>query len=115
MVARLISCALYFFAARRPPVLPLSPGLAGPIRPVPLILVFYRFLLLLLDRSVPTETNATKLTGPPPARFRSMPYQSALRVRAAAALGAMLQLVHERQSTPKYSRLVLDKIEEGWF
>lgn len=40
-------------------------------------------------------------------------WQSAVRVRATAALGAMLALVHERQSTPKYSRIVLDKIEEG--
>ena len=39
--------------------------------------------------------------------------QSTLRIRAAAALGAMLQLVHERQSTPKYYRFVLDKVEEG--
>ncbi|CAM9769146.1 unnamed protein product, partial [Hapterophycus canaliculatus] len=39
---------------------------------------------------------------------------STVRVRAAAALGAMLRLVHERKSTPKYSRLVLDKIEEGF-
>ncbi|CAM9732769.1 unnamed protein product, partial [Ectocarpus sp. 13 AM-2016] len=39
---------------------------------------------------------------------------AAVRVRAAAALGAMLRLVHERQSTPKHSRLVLDKIEEGF-
>lgn len=39
--------------------------------------------------------------------------KSAVRVRAAAALGAMLQLVHERQSTPTFSRLVLDKVDEG--
>lgn len=39
--------------------------------------------------------------------------QSTVRVRAAAALGAMLQLVHERQSIPLYSRNVLLKIEEG--
>ena len=40
-------------------------------------------------------------------------WQSAVRVRAAAALGAMLQLVHERQSSPRFSRIVLDKVEEG--
>lgn len=39
--------------------------------------------------------------------------QSTVRVRAAAALGAMLQLVHERQSFPQCSRNVLIKIEEG--
>ncbi|CAM9510110.1 unnamed protein product, partial [Sphacelaria rigidula] len=38
---------------------------------------------------------------------------SAVRVRAAVALGAMLRLVHERQSTATFSRRVLDKVAEG--
>ncbi|CAN0070660.1 unnamed protein product, partial [Phaeothamnion confervicola] len=37
-----------------------------------------------------------------------------IRVRAAAALGAMLRLVHERESTDRYCRVALREVENGF-
>ncbi|CAN0062359.1 unnamed protein product, partial [Choristocarpus tenellus] len=36
-----------------------------------------------------------------------------IRIGASLALGAVLQLVHERQSTPNFYRKALDEIENG--